>query len=122
MPAQQLIEQVGQGVDVAGVGLIVIGLLITTARFFQQLVLRVPEAYQHYRQGLGYTLLLGLEFLVAADIIRTVAIDPTLESVTVLIGIVLIRTFLGWSLEMELHGRWPWQQGRNTESGVDKGH
>jgi uncharacterized membrane protein len=67
-------------------------------------------AYQRYREGLGSTLLLGLEFLVAADIIKTVAITPTFRSVGILAIIVLIRTFLSWSLELELEGRWPWQR------------
>jgi uncharacterized membrane protein len=58
---------------------------------------------------LGQSILLGLEFLVAADIIRTVAVSPTLESVTVLAAIILIRTFLSFSLELEITGRWPWQ-------------
>jgi uncharacterized membrane protein len=57
---------------------------------------------------LGRALLLGLEFLVVADIVNTVAIDPTLDSLAVLAGIVLIRTFLSFSLEAQLEGRWPW--------------
>ena len=66
--------------------------------------------YRPYRQFLGRSILLGLELLVAADIIRTVAVTPTLESVTVLAVIVLIRTFLSFSLELEITGRWPWQK------------
>ncbi|WP_345409910.1 DUF1622 domain-containing protein [Nonomuraea salmonea] len=77
------------------------------------MLLRHPahDAYQRYRKGLGRAILLGLEFLVAADIIRTVAISPTFASVGVLAVIVLVRTFLSFSLEVELEGRWPWQQG-----------
>ena len=63
-----------------------------------------------FRSDLGRGILLGLEFLVAADIINTVAIEPTLDSVAVLAGIVLIRTFLSWSLEVEIEGRWPWRR------------
>lgn len=66
--------------------------------------------YRPYRQFLGRSILLGLELLVAADIIRTVAVTPTLTSITVLAGIVLIRTFLSFSLELEITGRWPWQK------------
>jgi uncharacterized membrane protein len=65
--------------------------------------------YRSYRQLLGRSILLGLELLVAADIIRSVAITPTFESVGVLAVIVLIRTFLSFSLELEISGRWPWQ-------------
>ncbi len=59
---------------------------------------------------LGRAILLGLELLVAADIIKTVAVTPTLDSVVVLAIIVLIRTFLSWALELEISGRWPWQK------------
>ena len=67
-------------------------------------------AYVRYRHGIGRAILLGLELLVAADIIRTVAIDPTFESLGVLAVIVAIRTFLSFSLQLELEGRWPWQR------------
>jgi uncharacterized membrane protein len=65
--------------------------------------------YHRFRQQLGHTILLGLELLVTGDIVRTVAAEPTLTSVAVLAIIVLIRTFLSFSLEVELTGRWPWQ-------------
>jgi uncharacterized membrane protein len=68
-----------------------------------------------FRRMLGRAILTGLELLVAADIIRTVAIDPTLESVAVLGVIVLIRTFLSFSLEVEIDGRWPWQKKAKAE-------
>ncbi|WP_346763006.1 DUF1622 domain-containing protein [Arthrobacter sp. Soil736] len=68
------------------------------------------SVYRSYRQLLGRSILLGLELLVAADIIRTVAVTPTFESVGVLAIIVLIRTFLSFSLELEITGRWPWQK------------
>lgn len=68
------------------------------------------SAYRALRSNLGRSILLGLELLVAADIINTVAIEPTLESLAVLAGIVLIRTFLSFSLEVEIDGRWPWQK------------
>jgi uncharacterized membrane protein len=63
-----------------------------------------------YRQNLGRAILLGLELLVAGDIIKTVAVAPTLQNMIVLGAIVLIRTFLSFSLELEINGRWPWQQ------------
>ena len=68
------------------------------------------NVYQHLRRRLGRSILLGLEFLVAADIIDTVLISPTLTSVASLAIVVLIRTFLSWSMEMEVEGRWPWQK------------
>jgi uncharacterized membrane protein len=71
---------------------------------------RETGVYQRFRQQLGQTILLGLEFLVAGDIVRTVATTPNLTSVAILAAIVLIRTFLSFSLEVEITGRWPWQK------------
>jgi hypothetical protein len=70
--------------------------------------------YRRFRQEVGRAILLGLELLIAADIIRTVVISPTLKSVAVLSGIVLVRTFLSFTLEVELTGMWPWQRGPGT--------
>ncbi len=69
-----------------------------------------PDTYTGYRVRLGRALLVGLEVLVAADIIRTVALQPTIDDVVVLGLLVLIRTFLSWSLVVEVEGRWPWQR------------
>lgn len=74
-----------------------------------------------FRRMLGRAILTGLELLVAADIIRTVAIDPTLESVLVLGLIVIIRTFLSFSLEVEIDGRWPWQKKAKADEGGEQG-
>jgi uncharacterized membrane protein len=106
------VETVGTAVDIAGVLVIVVGALIATAVFGYRLAHRVElsRSYRMYRQGLGRAILLGLEFLVAGDIIRTVAISPTFGSVGVLGLIVVVRTFLSFSLEVELEGRWPWQR------------
>ncbi|HWT29829.1 MAG TPA: DUF1622 domain-containing protein, partial [Propylenella sp.] len=68
------------------------------------------EAYHAFRTSLARGILLGLEFLVAADIIGTVAVEPTLQNLAVLGLIVLIRTFLSFSLQLEIEGRWPWQR------------
>ena len=102
------IENVGKAVDVVGVATIVIGIVIATS----VLALRhreVDDAFRKYRQGIGRAILLGLEFLVAADIIKTVAVDPTFAGAGVLAIIVVIRTFLSFTLELEISGRWPWQ-------------
>ena len=113
MDCQELIEGAGKVVDAAGVAAIVIGAMVASAFALGRLVRREPSVYSRYRRSLGRAILLGLELLVAADIIRTVAVSPTIESVAVLAGIVLIRTFLSFSLELEITGRWPWQ--KNTE-------
>jgi uncharacterized membrane protein len=102
-----VVEAVGKGIDAAGVGVMVLGGIVATAAAVTRA--RDAQTYRRYRQQLGRSILLGLEFLVAADIIRTVAVTPTLTSIAVLAGIVLIRTFLSFSLELEITGRWPWQ-------------
>lgn len=71
---------------------------------------KVETIFLQVRQRLGRGILLGLEFLVAADIIHTVAVELTFETVGILAIVVLIRTFLSFTLEMELSGRWPWQK------------
>ncbi len=122
MTFAEIIEWVGQAVDAAGVGAILVGTLIA-AWFFVRRSLggdRSDHSYSAFREGLGRALLLGLELLVAADIIRTVAVTPTIESVVVLALIVLIRTFLSWSLEVELNGRWPWQKAKESSSADEK--
>ena len=123
MDLQQIIEAVGGYMDAAGVAVMVIGAMVSlplAIRGFQPR--RLPEGaeplsvYRSYRQLLGRSILLGLELLVAADIIKTVAVTPTFESVGVLAIIVLIRTFLSFSLELEITGRWPWQKQPESSS------
>ncbi len=109
MDFQEVVELVGKCLDGVGVGVIVIGALAATATAGARLVGRGDAVYRLYRQQLGRSILLGLEFLVGADIIRTVAVKPTFTSAGVLALIVVIRTFLSFSLELEITGRWPWQ-------------
>jgi uncharacterized membrane protein len=106
----EVVDAVGKGVDAVGVAVIVVGAFAATVIAALRLRRRGRPVYQPYRQQLGRSILLGLEFLVAADIIRTVAITPTFTSVGVLAGIVLIRTFLSFALELEITGRWPWDK------------
>jgi uncharacterized membrane protein len=109
------IEAIGRIVDAAGVAVIAGGVALVSIIALRRLTRREPDVYMTFRQQLGRAILLGLELLVAADIIRTVAVAPTLESVLVLGGIVLVRTFLSFSLEVELTGRWPWQAAREGQ-------
>lgn len=95
---------------------IVAGIVIGAARYVSAL-LRHREsepAYQAFKAFMGRYLSLGLEILVAADVVRTVILEPTMENIIVLGILVLIRTFLSWSLVVEIEGRWPWQK-RNAE-------
>ena len=111
MELKGLIETTGEAIDAAGVVVIVGGALIATAIFGRGLTRGAPfhATYRRYRQGLGRAILLGLEFLVAGDIVRSVGVSPTFAGVGVLAMIVLVRTFLSASLAVELEGRWPWQ-------------
>ncbi len=117
---QGIIEWIGVGVEVAGVAVIVIGITIAVARYLQGAIARAPESmpYTRLRVEMGRALLLGLEFLVAADIIRTVATAPSFENLAVLGLLVIIRTFLSWTLELEIEGRWPWQTEKQDFRGL----
>ena len=128
MDFRHIIETVGQFVDFAGVAVMVLGALISIPLAIRgHQPRRLPAGaekltvYRSYRQLLGRSILLGLELLVAADIIRTVAVTPTFESVGVLAVIVLIRTFLSFSLELEITGRWPWQKEPRTSDSAEAG-
>lgn len=105
-----------RGIEAAGVGVIVFGALFALFQALRQLrsPATAPSAYHEFRQKLGRSILLGLELLVAADIIGTVAVEPTVRNVLILALIVLIRTFLSISLTVEIEGRWPWAAERGT--------
>ena len=117
---QHLIDSAGRAVDAAGVAAVVIGALLAAFFAASRLIRRESDVYRQFRQFLGRSILLGLELLVAADIIRTVAVKPSMESVLVLAVVVLIRTFLSWSLELEITGRWPWQKRQGGAGPVGK--
>ena len=106
----EIISRAGEVVDVIGVIAIVVGVAYAIIDAALRGMRRLSPIYTRFRRVLGRAILLGLELLVAADILKTVAVTPTLESVGVLAIIVLIRTFLSWSLELEISGRWPWQK------------
>ena len=113
---REFMDVVGTAVDGVGVLLVVVGMLLASWRFLAGTQRTAGRSYVVYRQDLGRAILLGLEFLVAGDIIRTVVVDPTLNNVLVLGVIVVIRTFLSMALQLELRGRWPWQGGEEAES------
>ncbi len=115
---QTWVERVGETIDVIGVAVMVIGLVLALSAYLWRVVHgdRSLNSYRQVRQGTGRSILLGLEFLVAGDIIRTVAVSPTFTQIGILAGIVLIRSFLSFTLELEVDGRWPWQRGAVTET------
>jgi uncharacterized membrane protein len=113
-------ELVSAGFEIAGVACIVGGFLFALVRAVPLAAARRGSAaYDAMRSIFGRSVLLGLEILVAADLIRTVAVDPTLNNLYVLGLLVLIRTFLSWSLDVELEGVWPWRK-RAMGAKVDK--
>lgn len=114
---KSMIEVIGELGDVLGVIIIAVGMLWGGVVFLKSVWHgNASQGYAAYRLHLIRTLLLGLEVLVAADIIRTVAVSPSLDSVAVLAAIVVIRTFLSWSLILEMEGKWPWQRSASTRS------
>jgi uncharacterized membrane protein len=111
-----------RAIEVGGIAIIVLGLLGSSVAVLWQVLhgRSGSEAFNLYRSNVGRAILLGLEFLVAADIINTVAIEPTLQSLLILGGIVLIRTFLSFSLEVEIEGRWPWDRHKGESDSASR--
>lgn len=109
-----------RAIEVVGIATIVIGAVAATAMYLYRTIQKGPKeaAYHNFRSSLGRSILLGLEFLVAADIINTVAIDPTLQSVAVLAAVVAVRTFLSFALEVEIDGEWPWRKHKKKSDSV----
>jgi uncharacterized membrane protein len=108
------IDQAATGIELLAVAIIVLTIVVATVFYLVQILRRVADVvtYKEYRHRIARALLLGLEILVAADIIRTVALDPTLRNVLILGLLVVIRTFLSWGLVVEIEERWPWQSPR----------
>jgi uncharacterized membrane protein len=115
MTFEGTMEDIARGFEAAGVAVLIAGGVIAFGRAGLDVVQR-RAAYVRLRSFFGRTILLGLEILVAADLIRTVAVDPSLENVGVLGIIVLIRTFLSFSLDVEIDGRWPWRRSAGAGS------
>lgn len=111
-------ELASQGIEALAVGIMICFILVGTTRWLARSAQNIEGAYERYRIVLGKTLQVGLELLVAADIIRTVAVELTMQNIGLLGGLVVVRTVIGWTLAVEVEGRWPWQ--RETESEVQR--
>jgi uncharacterized membrane protein len=107
---RHIMEVVGTSVDGVGVFIVAGGMVVATLRLVTRRAHDTGNYYSLYRQDVGRAILLGLEFLIAGDIIRTVVVAPTLQNVVVLGLIVLIRTFLSLSLQLEIEGKLPWRR------------
>ena len=112
MSLDHVAEVAGRAVEAVGIAVLMAGAILASVAFAVRLARRRPftDAYHQLRADLGRAILLGLEFLVIADIIGTVAVEPTLQNLGVLAVIVAIRTLLSFALELEVSGRWPWQK------------
>jgi uncharacterized membrane protein len=110
----------GKIVEVVGVAVLILGAVLACLACVVRLArgMGFGAAYHELRADLGRAILLGLEFLVIADIIGTVAVEPTLHNLGVLAVIVAIRTLLSFALELEVSGRWPWQKGTGKSDSI----
>ena len=114
------IEFAIRAIEGLAVAIIALSVLVFTLRYLYFMLVRrgrSAAAFTQYKHGLGKALLLALELLVAADVVQTVVLEFTLANVTALGVLVLVRTFLSWSLVVEIEGRWPWQAPRKAEQG-----
>ncbi len=108
----QAIRWVAGGIEALAVAIILLGAVVTTLQLFLRLIKEraFEDCYRRFRRDFGKAILLGLEFLIASDIVGTVAVGPTFQDLWVLALLVAIRTFLSFALELEITGRWPWQR------------
>jgi uncharacterized membrane protein len=114
--AADYFQWIGRGADAieAIAVVIIVGYILAATCGWLLVALRrrsfTLEHYAGYRAALGRAMLLGLEILIAVDVVRTAALDPSLKNIAALGALVLVRTFLSWSIILEIEGRWPWQQ------------
>jgi len=115
----QLIKWVAVGIEAIAIGIIVVGAITTTVIFLVRIIKEgaLDDCYRRFRSDFGKAILLGLEFLIASDIVGTVAVGPTYTDLGILALLVVIRTFLSFSLELEITGRWPWQSAADGRRG-----
>ena len=108
---RDVMAMIGLALDGVGVLIVAVGAVIGMSRALLRRADSIADRYRTLREDLGRAIVLGLEFLIAGDIIRSVVVDPTVINVVVLGLIVLIRTFLSMTLQLEVEGRWPWHRG-----------
>ena len=119
MPSEHILEYIRAAMEWAALAIEILGVMVIVAGVLRIMVTRgavrflfkIDErgAYHEYKRQMGRSLMLGLDFLVAGDVVKTVALEPTLANLAVLGLLVVVRTFLSWSLVVEIEGHWPWQ-------------
>lgn len=113
----QLLEVLIRLLEICGATLLILGFIVATWKWTQRIRREGHQkALGPYRKALGRSVLIGLEVLVAATIIKTVIVEPSLEGLGLLAGMIVIRTMLGWTTALEISGRWPWQQPKDRPS------
>ena len=115
---RKIMDITGLVLDAAGVLVVVAGVLVSVVRFVIGRTTGFAHAYRALRTEVGRAILLGLEFLIAGDIIKSVVVDPTVLNIATLGLIVLIRTFLSMTLQLEVEGRWPWHHPEPNPAGA----
>lgn len=120
MDIKPFVEVIVIAAEICGIAVIILGALILVCRFAMEILRGAPAsgAYHLLRRNLGRVILLGLEFLVAADIINTVSVRPSFQDLGILGLLVVIRTFLSFALEIEINGRLPWKMGSDASPGL----
>lgn len=116
MTFEETVGDIAKVVEGVGVAILVIGAAGAFALYGRDVLNRTADSYSRLRRNLGRVILLGLEVLIIGDIVRTIVVDPTLESVAVLGAIVVIRIVLSFALETEIDGTWPWNRWRRRSS------
>ena len=111
------IELAVTGIEALAVFIMVVFIVVATVRWLLSGIQGVRRSYHAYRDSVGQAILIGLELLVAADIVRTVVLELSMTNIAALGALVLVRTFLGWTLTVEIEERWPWQ--KSKELGAD---
>ena len=124
MPAElvRLLEITTAIIEIAGVSVLVFGFLISVGRYLRHYRhMATPDLVQELKRGLGRTVLVGLEVLVAATIVKTVTVEATFFSVGLLAGMIAVRTIISWTMVLEMDGHWPWQSGSRIQAGNSNG-
>jgi uncharacterized membrane protein len=116
---REWIEMSSDGIQALAVVIIVVSIAFGFLRYALRVATRTPHSYREYKRLLARSLMLALEILVAADVIRTVLLDLTAKGLETLGALVVIRTFLSWSLVVEAEGHWPWQSNRFSDRESD---
>jgi uncharacterized membrane protein len=118
----RLLEITTAVIEILGVSVLVLGFLISAGWYLRHYRrTATPDPIREFKRGLGRTVIIGLEILVAATIVKTVTVEATLVSVGLLAGMIGVRTIISWAMVLEIDGHWPWQSGPRIREGNSNG-